>query len=363
MNSKLYILIICLFFYGCAQIIAPSGGEKDTTPPSLEHAEILENSKNLNQKTIVLKFDEYIQLNKWDEYFYVSPPLEKINTTIHEKDLSIIIEDNLIQNGIYHFSLNLCVKDNNEGNVLDSLNFQLNQNNSVDTFTFSGILKEAYTLKFLNNAWVMLFSDTIKDSLIFKEPPLYVSKTDEKGRFHFPNLKDFEYTMIALTGLDFFYESAEKIGFLDENVCPSEDVFLSVFAFDPEYQINRADSLVQQVDSIISNYYNKDSIVKTDNTSLGKLEITSDAPPNCIFQLLQEEKVIREAYFTDRPYIIDNIVAGRYNLKYIEDANQDSVWTTGNWHNKLQPEKVVNYPEEIIIRFNWDLNLDWIIGE
>ncbi len=361
MKSNLYVFIICLFLYGCAQISAPSGGEKDTNPPSIIHAEILENSANRNKKIIVLKFDEYIQLNKLDEYFYVSPPVEKINITIHEKDLSIIVEDTLIQNCIYHFSLNLCVKDNNEGNILDSLNFQLHQNNIVDTFTLSGYLKEAYTLNIINNAWVMLFSDTINDSLIFKETPLYIAKTDKNGRFHFPNLKDSEYKMAALTGVDFFYESGEKIGFSDENVCSRKDSFLSVFAFDPEYEINREDSLTQ-ADSIISNY-NKDSTVKTNNTPLGTLEIISDAPPNCIFQLLQAEEVIQEAYFTERPYIIDSIATGKYYLKYIEDTNQDSAWNTGSWENKIQPERVVNYTSEIIIRSDWDLNLEWIIVE
>ena len=52
---------------------------------------------------------------------------------------------------------------------------------------------------------------------------------------------------------------------------------------------------------------------------------------------------------------------GNYNLKYIKDTNNDNVWNTGSWQNKTQPERVVNYPSEVIIRFNWDLSLEWII--
>ena len=46
-------------------------------------------------------------------------------------------------------------------------------------------------------------------------------------------------------------------------------------------------------------------------------------------------------------------------LKYIIDINKDSFWSTGNWEKRIQPEKALNYPSEIMIRSNWDLELDW----
>ena len=52
-----------------------------------------------------------------------------------------------------------------------------------------------------------------------------------------------------------------------------------------------------------------------------------------------------------------------FNLKYIFDNNQDGIWNTGDWEQKIQAEKVINYPSEITIRSNWDLELEWIIGE
>ncbi len=357
---RLEIIIICLFLLGCAQIIAPTGGEKDVKPPVMIDSEILEYAEKHNNTTIVFNFDEYIQLHKWDEYFFVSPPLKHITKTIEGKQLSVIVKDTLIQNRIYNFSLNSCVKDNNEGNILDSLNYQLNQRNSPDTFSISGNLKEGYTLSVINNAWIMLFSDTANESLIFKETPAYISKTDKNGFFNFPNLEASDYKLVALTGLDFIYEPGEKMGFIDEIVSSRRDSVISVFAFDPEHEINREDALIT-ADSITLNDKNKDSIVQNINTSHGKLEIISNAPPNCIFQLLQGEEIIKEAYFINKPYIIDSIIVGNYNLKYIEDTNNDSVWNTGSWQNKTQPERVVNYPSEVIIRFNWDLSIEWII--
>ena len=48
------------------------------------------------------------------------------------------------------------------------------------------------------------------------------------------------------------------------------------------------------------------------------------------------------------------------NLKYIIDNNQDGevdIQEIGK--KKVQPEKVFNYPAELTIRSNWDLELDW----
>ena len=78
---------------------------------------------------------------------------------------------------------------------------------------------------------------------------------------------------------------------------------------------------------------------------------------------MQNEKVITEQFFSKKPYLIDEISVGTYHLKYISDNNQDSIWSTGNWERKTQPEKVVNYPSEITIRSNWDLELEWTIPE
>ena len=53
----------------------------------------------------------------------------------------------------------------------------------------------------------------------------------------------------------------------------------------------------------------------------------------------------------------------KYQLKFIEDTDQNGDWTTGSRENKIPAERVFNYPTEITIRSNWDLELEWIIEE
>ena len=71
--------------------------------------------------------------------------------------------------------------------------------------------------------------------------------------------------------------------------------------------------------------------------------------------------MITEAYFNKKPYLIKNILPGNYNIKYIADSNCDSIWSTGNWEKRIQPETAINYPSEVTIRANWDLELEWFI--
>ena len=200
----------------------------------------------------------------------------------------------------------------------------------------------------------MLFNKEVDDTLIFKHMPNYVAKTNKNGFFHFPNLRDKEYKIVALTDFDFFYNHEEKIAFIDRIINPRIDSFISLFAFDP---------IISEDIIIDSNQVKLDSISDSSIEYTGKLEVIINKQSTCILQLLQNEKVIHEIYFSQMPYLIEGIGAGNYQLRYIADSNQDSIWNTGNWENRKQPEEVFNYPSEIIIRSNWDLILEWIIEE
>ncbi|MGY8955141.1 MAG: Ig-like domain-containing protein, partial [Flavobacteriales bacterium] len=195
MKSIYSIFIYLLLLSSCANIVAPTGGEKDTDSPEMLNKSILEKEGITN---IDFTFNEYIQLNKWEEYFYISPPTEKrIQKKIKGKMLTLTIEDTLAKNTTYNIALNNCIKDNNEGNILDTLNFIFSTSDKIDSLTLSGKLQDAYTLNAVENAWIMLFVNNRVDSIIFKEKPNYIAKTNENGDFHFPNLNSKNYTIVS----------------------------------------------------------------------------------------------------------------------------------------------------------------------
>jgi len=353
MKSIYSIFIYLLLFSSCANIVAPTGGEKDTDTPEMLSKTILEKEGTISIDFI---FNEYIQHNKWEEYFYISPPTEKrIQKKIKGKVLTLTIEDTLAKNTTYNIALNNCIKDNNEGNILDTLNFIFSTSDKIDSLTLSGQMQDAYTLTAIENAWIMLFEDNRGDSIIFQERPNYIAKTNKNGYFHFPNLNSNNYTIVSLTDFDFIYNEEEKISFLNTVVNAERDSFISLLSFDPIIVIDSIikDSTIIEVDSTTV-----DSLV-IEEIKYGNLTILSAENKQCIFQLFQNNKVISEFTFTEQPFILTDITPGKYQIKYIVDSNRDGKWTTGSWEKRAQAEQVINYPSEITIRSNWDIELDW----
>ena len=353
MKSIYSIFIYLLLLSSCANIVAPTGGEKDTDSPEMLNKSILEKEGITN---IDFTFNEYIQLNKWEEYFYISPPIEKrIQKKIKGKMLTLTIEDTLAKNTTYNIALNNCIKDNNEGNIVDTLNFIFSTYDKIDSLTLSGKLQDAYTLDAVENAWIMLFLNSRVDSIIFKEKPNYIAKTNENGDFHFPNLNSKNYTIVSLTDFDFIYNEEEKIAFLNTTVNAKRDSFISLLSFDPIIAI---DSIIK--DSTLTEVYSTtaDSLV-VEEIKYGNLTIISTENKQCIFQLFQNNKVTNEFNFTEQPFLLTDITPGKYQIKYIADSNKDGKWTTGSWEKRAQAEQVINYPSEITIRSNWDLELEW----
>ena len=353
-------IIFLLLLSSCANIVAPTGGDKDITSPTLLQTNSVKNEKKVNEKIISFTFNEFIVLNNWEEKFYISPPINKrIQKNIKGKILTLTIKDTLAINTTYHIALNKCIKDLNEGNVLDTLNYIFSTSKKIDSLTLSGKLQDAYTLESIENAWIMLFEETKNDTIIFKENPNYIAKTNKDGYFNFPNLNSKNYKIVALTGFDFIYNTEEKIAFNNDVINAETDSFISLLAFDPIMKIDSTivDTLITNTDSTAT-----DSLLVEEKT-FGNLTIITAINNSCIFQLLQNNKLIKEFVFNDHPFHLTDITPGKYQLKYIADSNKDGEWTTGNWENKTQAEQVINYPSEIIIRTNWDLELEWEITE
>ena len=53
----------------------------------------------------------------------------------------------------------------------------------------------------------------------------------------------------------------------------------------------------------------------------------------------------------------------KYLLRAIFDTNKNQRWDTGNFKEKIQPEKVIYFPQEIEVRANWELEQLFVIEE
>jgi hypothetical protein len=57
--------------------------------------------------------------------------------------------------------------------------------------------------------------------------------------------------------------------------------------------------------------------------------------------------------------LFDYLSQGDYTFKLIYDSNNNGIWDTGSWGQKLQPEKTTFYDQKITVRQNWDSEISW----
>jgi Bacterial Ig-like domain len=239
------IIIYALGLYSCANVSTPSGGPKDETPPELIKTIPENGNMNFNSNRLFFDFNEFIQLKSPDEQILISPPLSsKPIYKIKGKSLTLIFTDTLNPKTTYSINFGQSIVDLNEGNPINNLNYVFSTGNEIDSSSVSGIVKDVWTGKPLENIAVFLYK-SMEDSIVFLEKPFYVGYTDVSGNFIVKNLKPGEYKMIALEDLsrNYLYEpKSEKIGFLNDPVWVSENVTgieFNLFNSLPEkYKIN-----------------------------------------------------------------------------------------------------------------------------
>ena len=72
-----HITILLFLLSSCANMVAPTGGEKDVAIPKLINTTEVYSKENRQLEEIYFAFDEFIELNNWQENFYISPPIQK----------------------------------------------------------------------------------------------------------------------------------------------------------------------------------------------------------------------------------------------------------------------------------------------
>lgn len=196
--SYIYISALSLFLYGCAQVVAPTGGERDLLPPVVIGTVPLNGSTSFNSDEITIVFDEYIQLSNITEELTVSPPLKnRPNIQVKGKSIVIGLEDTLQENTTYSFNFGNAIKDNHEGTILVGYQYAFSTGEQIDTLKVSGLALDAYTIEPVEKMLVMLYANPT-DSTPYLELPRYVTKTNKLGEFTINNIKEGEYLIFGL---------------------------------------------------------------------------------------------------------------------------------------------------------------------
>ena len=216
MKRLLFLLFVCLvllripLFTGCANIVPPSGGPRDSLPPVLVSADPQLNNLHFDGKKIILNFDEYLDLKDVRKNMTVNPvPRIPPTITFHLKTITVELKDTLQLNTTYTLNFGRAIADVNENNVLKNFSYVFSTGNYLDSVQYSGRVIMAYTGK-ADSTLVAILHDRLYDSAVAKLRPRYVARLDSSGNFTFSHIKPGTYALYALKDESGTYEYTSK---------------------------------------------------------------------------------------------------------------------------------------------------------
>lgn len=224
--SAFVISILVIAGQGCANIVPPAGGPRDSLPPVLVSSTPPDSSKNIKPARITLTFNEYVdQLQNVTENVIISPTLPNIpQIDSRLRTITIRIKDTLEPNTTYSINFGNAIKDVNEGNILKDFTYVFSTGNTIDDNTLSGRVILAETGKTDSTLFIILHRD-LADSAVAKERPRYYTRVDGKGNFTFYNLPKEQFKVYAIDKDSYskqYTDSAYMFAFLDEAVTISD---------------------------------------------------------------------------------------------------------------------------------------------
>jgi len=205
---------------GCANIVPPQGGFKDTLPPVIRRLSPADSSLHFNRERIEFVFDEYIDLDNPMQNLIVSPmPKRTPIVTRKLNTMTVRIRDTLEPNTTYSINFGNAIKDVNEGNIMKNYTYIFSTGDYFDSLQLSGKVLLAESGGIDTTLTVMLHLSG-EDSAVFYQKPRYIAKVDNRGDFRFRNLPRGTFYLYAVKSEGAYtYMSPETLfAFADSSV-------------------------------------------------------------------------------------------------------------------------------------------------
>ncbi len=225
MKQFLILISILLFaelaLHRCANPMSPTGGPKDTIPPTLLLSDPRDQTLNFAGKEVTLYFDEFINADKLKQNLIITPNADiKYKHVIKKRDLILKFDQAFEDSTTYTLNFFDGVTDITERNPVPNLILAFSTGDFIDSLTVYGSVTDLMTNKYIPKSTVGLYP--ITDSLdIFKSKPYYFVTTDEYGKYQIQNIKAGKYRIISFNDenknlkLD---EATESYGFLADTI-------------------------------------------------------------------------------------------------------------------------------------------------
>jgi hypothetical protein len=235
---------------GCANMIPPTGGPRDSIPPVLVSATPKDSATNFTGNRVVLNFDEYVDLQNAFENVIVSPtPVNIPIINSHLRTVTIRIKDTLEPNTTYAINFGNALKDINEGNVYKDFTYLFSTGKYLDSNTVSGKVLLAETGK-IDTTLIVVLHKNLDDSAVAKDRPRYITKLDGKGNFQFRNLAPGTFAIYAIPNeySKHYDDTTKPFAFADKPINTTGNQPITLYA----YQLPKIDTTAKSKTTVAS---------------------------------------------------------------------------------------------------------------
>ncbi len=227
-----------IFFHSCANVIPPTGGKRDITPPQLVDSLSFPNkvfNTNRTGGNILLVFNEKIEVVALKNKTTANPQIDtkaiKYKTkTVHWSDtsgkrykgtaVSIDLNQSLESNTTYVLNFDGAFKDINEGKIAQTIAVAFSTGQQIDSLAVTGNVRNNYSGQMAKNILVGLYpiNDTSNASNTL---PKYYTTTNDAGNYTIDYLKKGTYRVVAFTDKNRnkkYNARTEQIAFTPTNI-------------------------------------------------------------------------------------------------------------------------------------------------
>ncbi len=229
-----FILILTsavLLLQGCANIVAPTGGIKDESPPKLLYTYPRNGETQFKGQKIILEFDEDIALNNLNQELIISPNLNlKYKHELKKKTLTVNFLKPLPENTTIGLHFRESIKDHNEGNTLADPSLAFSTGPNLDSIKVKGIVTNILTNQTVENCLVGLFLKTDTFALN-KSKPDYFTKTSKTGTYQITNIRSDTFYLLAFNDANGnlqYDNKEERLAFIPEPIELINDTLLDL---------------------------------------------------------------------------------------------------------------------------------------
>ena len=344
--NKTLLALCLLVLFSCASVKAPQGGPLDSDPPKLKSTTpaIL---TNLNQgQQITLSFNEFIQEESLKNAIELFPTVnQKIDFEYYGKEVIITLPSNLDKDKTYVISLNSNLSDEQNVKLNENIVIPISLSNSINQAAIKGKIFGSYS-----KPSILLWKGIIDKSELPSRKPDYIISSNDK--FSFGYLAYDKYTVMAV---DLYNPKLSleknKLSFFSENFIeltkdntPDLNFFFNVEEVEVESDSLNVTGDIEQFANIVGN-------------------INGNYILPVVVELRNEDNSFKTELSFDGKFKIDNVNSGTYQLFAYQDRNNNKILNTGNLKDDSNSEKFYVYPDSLILRANWELEIeDWEIN-